>query len=431
MRPRLTPISRVALLGAVLLGTILLAAACAAPATPVEPTSPPLTPVVITTPTAILTPTPTLEPTATAIPSATPEPVRIVLPEPGGPYPVGRALYFMVDERRGEPHTETAADVRQLSVEIWYPAQPPPGARPGVYMDPRIAVSFGLPASINESLAHAISGPPLAQAEQAFPVLLLNPGFSALHLEYAALAEDLASHGYVVVAIAHPYVTAATLLPGNVVAVYGGPEQFEQAWPGRDPFDAELDDMWVPDTRFVMDSLAELNAADPTGRFTGRLDLSQFGLLGHSFGGRTAAAVCQIDTRCTAALSMDGGVPGEIIDEGMRVPYLRFAAGDLEPFEIAEARGVFESARADTYLLTIPGSRHFDFADGYYIAEQGGAPDLNIRYGTVGSERMIAITRAYTLAFFDATLRSTPSPLLEGPSEAFPEVEFEARPAGG
>jgi len=124
-------------------------------------------------------------------------------------------------------------------------------------------------------------------------------------------------------------------------------------------------------------------------------------------------------------------VPGEIIDEGMRVPYLRFAAGDLEPFEIAEARGVFESARADTYLLTIPGSRHFDFADGYYIAEQGGAPDLNIRYGTVGSERMIAITRAYTLAFFDATLRSTPSPLLEGPSEAFPEVEFEARPAGG
>ena len=45
----------------------------------------------------------------------------------------------------------------------------------------------------------------------------------------------------------------------------------------------------VADINFVLDKPQKLNAADPTGKFKGKLDMQQVGLVGHSLGGATAA----------------------------------------------------------------------------------------------------------------------------------------------
>lgn len=46
--------------------------------------------------------------------------------------------------------------------------------------------------------------------------------------------------------------------------------------------------------------------------------------------------------------------------------------------------------------------------------------------GTLDPVRAIDISRAYTSAFFDKHLKGIDQDLLDGPSEDFPEVTFEA-----
>src|SRR5438876_10313 len=52
------------------------------------------------------------------------------------------------------------------------------------------------------------------------PLLVFSPGFTGAASASTALLEDLASHGYVVLDIVHPYeVVAATLSGGSVVTM--------------------------------------------------------------------------------------------------------------------------------------------------------------------------------------------------------------------
>jgi len=49
-----------------------------------------------------------------------------------------------------------------------------------------------------------------------------------------------------------------------------------------------------------VNQLENLNAAEPSGKFTGRLDLQRLGMFGHSFGGAQALQFCHDDARCKA-----------------------------------------------------------------------------------------------------------------------------------
>ncbi|MGH9387248.1 MAG: hypothetical protein ACRD2N_23510 [Vicinamibacterales bacterium] len=59
---------------------------------------------------------------------------------------------------------------------------------------------------------------PCAPAGRIFPVLVFQHGYTGIPSSYTALMEDLASRGYAVLSIIHPYeATAATLEDGKVV----------------------------------------------------------------------------------------------------------------------------------------------------------------------------------------------------------------------
>ncbi len=45
--------------------------------------------------------------------------------------------------------------------------------------------------------------------------------------------------------------------------------------------------------------------------------------------------------------------------------------------------------------------------------------------GPIDGSRGLEITRAYVRAFFDTYLSHSASPLLQGPSSSYPEVQFE------
>ena len=76
----------------------------------------------------------------------------------------------------------------------------------------------------------------------------------------------------------------------------------------------------------------------------------------------------------------------------------------------------------DSYQIMIRGARHFNFTDNSVFY----APFLKLLggLGTIDGRRFLAISTAYTAAFFDHALKGQAEPLLAGPSTQFPEVQF-------
>ena len=144
-------------------------------------------------------------------------------------------------------------------------------------------------------------------------------------LSYSSLLYEIASRGFVVAALWHPYSTEVVAFPDGTVlrinaagGVGGLPPAEQSAKLGR------LGLVWADDQRFVLDQLAAWNEQHPLLR--GRLDLARVGAFGHSLGGAAAAQAAHVDARIDAAVNMDGAMFGTVATEGSRVPFLLIEA---------------------------------------------------------------------------------------------------------
>lgn len=365
-------------------------------------------------------------------PASEPEWDGARLPAPTGPYAAGHRLYTLVDTAREERHTDAAGDPRELTLDVWYPADAGADAAPGPYLDERLAGAMGLDEAANTWLGHAVEAAPLADTGGTVPVLIFSQGFMAMPTVYAALAQDLASHGYAVAAVSHPYADEVALVAeGEEVAPFPGDAAFLAALDPRDPYGAELYLNWLPDATFAIQQLNRLNDED----FGGRLDLDRLGFFGHSFGGGASAELCRIlAERCAGAINFDGSHPPRLQELGMPAPYLYVAASRAGTAESPEVRRVYEGVQADAFLAEIDGATHQAFGDGYFLrAAQGSLDDdaAQARYGSVEPERMVEIVRGLSRAFFDAYLRGEAGRSVEEEAARYEEVELEMKqPAG-
>jgi dienelactone hydrolase len=218
-------------------------------------------------------------------------------------------------------------------VWVWYPAAPSPGAERAAYLPEPWAPAgqlLGLDATGLRS--HAMEHAAVADEQASYPVLVLSPsGFPSLLL--AAIAEELASHGHVVVGVNHTYETAVTVfadgrvVPMSPAAVAGllGPQT--ETGPYQEQFAqrAAVCDYKAADLASVANQLQQLpaDAAEP---LSGRLDLDRLGALGHSFGGNAALQWCRNDRRCRAAANLDGALWTEVGRVGLDRPVLQVLA---------------------------------------------------------------------------------------------------------
>ncbi|MBF6460766.1 hypothetical protein IU433_17180 [Nocardia puris] len=217
------------------------------------------------------------------------------LPAPSGPYLVGTETFRWVDPARDEPATPDPDDRRAVIAQAWYPAAEPTGRR-APYLD-----GLGdLPASVSgipgfvfgayadvDTLGELLATP--HPDRERWPVVLFSPGYGAPRGFYTGLVAELASRGFVVLAVDHPYESAVTELPGGdlatPVAVPADPDEGER-------YMAAQQDVRASDLRFVLD---RLDALGP--RLTGRVDTEHVAVIGHSFGGAAAAATAAADPR--------------------------------------------------------------------------------------------------------------------------------------
>ena len=80
-----------------------------------------------------------------------------------------------------------------------------------------LSVAFDLPTQLGYDSTHAIAAAPVSGAKRTWPVLLFSPGLTIPREEYTALCADLASRGYVVVALSEPYESSVSVLAGGKV----------------------------------------------------------------------------------------------------------------------------------------------------------------------------------------------------------------------
>jgi len=383
----------------------------------------------------------------------------IELPAPTGSSGVGTTVWHVTDKAR--PETFAAGGVqRQVEVLAWYPAasgngEPAPYLREGLAEIPP-GFRPGLTA-LTKVRTHAVLDAPPAASPEKLPVLVFSHGFGGFPSSYTALLEDLASHGYAVLSIVHPYeATAATLADGQVISMFNADGKPRQAfldviaeWGAEDATMAavtqetkEADqirrlrtylsglhatqaalDRWVADTKLVLDQLGSLPKTTAAGRLAAKIDLGRLGAFGHSMGGVTSAAFCLDDQRCKAGLNLDG-IPqyGTMIDRRMSQPFLMVYSA--RPGRTGASDAIYRRAASRYYRCDVRDTLHLDFSD---VILWGGP--LSKALGTIAPARAIEITRAIVRQYFDQELLGRPSPLLTK-KETFPEVTVTVYPAG-
>ncbi|MFF5208682.1 alpha/beta hydrolase family protein [Streptosporangium sp. NPDC000396] len=341
----------------------------------------------------------------------------LALPRPTGPNPVGMTTLHLVDDSRPDPWVAEEKS-RQLMVSLWYPARTSHGRR-APYMTTRESelllkgqgVDGVPPAVLSGTRTNAVVDAKPLGHEHGLPLVVLSPGFSAPRGSLTALAEDLASRGYVVAGIDHTHESYGTTLPDGrtVTCVPCGSETSpgvsEKVTRGR-----------AADVSFVLD---RLTGPKPAWKGARLIDPSRIAMAGHSIGGNSAPWAMLADSRVRAGINMDGTFFIPLPRKGLSRPFLLIGAGK-GPTDPTWKRD-WSRMTGWKRWLTVDGADHGSFTDFPLLTEQLSAG----AGGSLSGRRAVEITRKYVGAFFDLHLRKKSQPLLERPSKRYPEVGFQ------
>lgn len=358
------------------------------------------------------------------------------LPAPTGKYPIGTRIFTLTDSSRKEDADPSGEHLRELVVQIWYPALP--SHNPRAPYRRRSETSL---ASSYQSVdwTHSRYDAPVANSEDGFPILLYNPGWNGRRTQDTPLNEELASHGYVVVATDHPYNSGpVALADGRVIRPITFPEVGDNVTT-REQLYALINkevEKETTDTLFVLDQLERMNEITDSS-FYRRLNPGKIGAFGFSLGGMVATEAAYRDPRIGAAMAMDTPLYGEARLHGINQPYMllceeipnptreelaRMSYGDRRNTEMDEQdfdRQLPLFSKSGNYRIELRGSVHGSFEDSGLTSPLKSISGA----GEIPPHRMITILRGYTLAFFDQSLRGLPSPLLAARTSPFPEAK--------
>ena len=134
------------------------------------------------------------------------------IPHPTGKFKVGSSILFFRDTARIDAFSNENNRFRELSVRVWYPASPGNREKRMPYMqrdEARYLAIYLKGAAFMLSHYNLISTDSYFNAKPLkgqFPVILYSPSGSIV--ENTTLFQELASNGYIVFSVCHPYWNA-------------------------------------------------------------------------------------------------------------------------------------------------------------------------------------------------------------------------------
>jgi dienelactone hydrolase len=267
-------------------------------------------------------------------------------PKVTGTHPVVTVNYTYTDPNRIETFTNTGEN-REVNVEFWYPKD---------------------------------GGP--------YPLVVFSHGTSALKLSNNSTFVDLASNGYVVCSIDHPYHSLFTVDDKGHRAIINNAYLQDYMKAANGKYDAatnyKLNREWmalrIADIKFVLDTILS-NVKNPSSGMVYQLiDPAKIGLMGHSLGGESAAQVARERNDIGAVVNLDADMAGEYVDfvNGKEVlndtvypvPILNILADDLVRLisVIPDAKDVIAEKHVtatapNAFEVHLAGTNHFSVTD--------------------------------------------------------------------
>ncbi|MCO5198977.1 MAG: hypothetical protein M9941_14630 [Anaerolineae bacterium] len=355
------------------------------------------------------------------------------LPALSGPYAVGTMVLHAVDPQRIEQYGSASDAPREIMLQVWYPTAADNEVTAAPYLDEvdlaikGLAQTLELPAfmlshvNLIDSGALAVPQPDTGAAP--YPLLVFSHGWSGFRSQSTFLLQELASHGYVVASVDHPYDAAFVIFPDGR-AIYNDPDVLGADGPDFEQRRNQLVRTRAADVGLAIDELEQVASGDSV--LNGLIDFGRIGVFGHSTGGGTVIEFCGTDERCTAALGLDTWaepVSDSVIESGLSQPlFMQFS--QLWPWAANTTRveHLLDNSSDVTGYMTIDGTAHWDFTNIPLLTPLAAALGFK---GPLDGTRSMEIINTYALAFFDQQLKGIDTALLTGDSAEFPEVHFD------
>ncbi len=361
------------------------------------------------------------------------------LPKPTGDYGVGTQEFYLVDENRKEIYGSGINEPREIMIQAWYPIEkdykgkPSPWMPKMPYFTDEIGERFGIPGFMLEHLiyvkSNSIFGAEITLKETSFPVILFSHGWAGFKEQNVFQVEELASHGYTVVAVNHTYGAMMSVFPDgrsyprNREALPEGVSDQEYYIASN-----KLVKQWAEDLEFVLKELNILNE-QVTSQFFEKLQLEQVGVMGHSTGGGASVEFCFENPTCGAFLGMDPWlepVTREKLVDGQYAPMLLMFSEAWS--KVPENEGnqpsvnvLLDETTAWSSEMVISETMHFDFSITPVISP---LTELLGFKGSLDGDRILEIINAYSLDFFGEFIGEKESKLIDGNNSNYPEVLY-------
>lgn len=349
-----------------------------------------------------------------ALPVLLPVPV---LPAPTGSWAVGSLSFPLALAGVVRPDG-TAGTGRRTMARVWYPVDPalelphdaPWLERADVVMR-ELGGSHGVPGFVFSHLtlvrSHAAWRAPLAPPpEGGWPVATFAHGLGGFRSQNTFLNEELASHGFVVVALDHPGDALATTLPDGTTLPYVGLPRTTA--PGYVEAVVGMGARWTGDTLALLGTLEALLPLGDLAAFAGTLDLERVVTIGHSTGGAVAVEACHAWAGCRAVLALDpwwGPVDPARLEAGTDRPLVIVESdpelGYFAPTNADRRARFLVASEAPTLTLVLEGAAHHDLNDTVLVSPVAGRFGYSV--GPVDKGAAMAATRELALAVLGAS----------------------------
>lgn len=259
-----------------------------------------------------------------------------------------------------------------------------------------------------------------------FPLILYNGGDRSVLGQNTMIAEDLASHGYIVGSVGHPYGTNIIYQDGSFILrtdkriddvfVYAWlestsieerfqSEKFDETNPitiykylyNLEVKKKAIIQNWENDNKCVL-SYLKSRMNDPKDSFYKYINLNEIGVIGHSLGGFATGNLCANLDDVKACVFMDTAPNSDYFYTNMSKPSLFINAEgstNIEPFIKANPNSPIE-------VITIKGADHYSFMEQRLLTPLYLPP---YTYDLWTTYRALHISKDEIVKFIDKTLK--------------------------